>query len=77
MPSATLYTGERLAMLEKARLGMNDVMKAEIMADKAHYEQALRRIMWKNEETNGTFCNGYFAKVAKNLHLHLAIFANM
>ena len=40
-------------------------MKAEIRSDKAHYEQALRRIEWKHTETNGMFCNGYFAKVAK------------
>lgn len=44
---------------------MTPEMKAEIMSDKAHYEQALRRIEWKHAETNGMFCNGYFAKVAK------------
>ena len=48
---------------------MDDLTKAEIMKDKAHYEQALRRIMWKNEETNGMFCNGYFSKVAKEYHV--------
>lgn len=40
-------------------------MKSEIMSDKAHYEQALRRIEWKHMETDGAFCNGYFSKVAK------------
>ena len=44
---------------------MEPEYKMEIMGDKAHYEQALRRIMWKHTETEGAFCNGYFAKVAK------------
>ena len=48
---------------------MTPEMKAEIMRDKAHYEQALRRIEWKHTETNGMFCNGYFAKVAKEYHV--------
>lgn len=48
---------------------MTPQMKAEIMSDKAHYEQALRRIEWKHTETNGMFCNGYFAKVAKEYHV--------
>lgn len=48
---------------------MKPEYKAEIMADKAHYEQALRRIKWKHEETGGAFCNGYFAKVAKEYHV--------
>ena len=48
---------------------MDDLIKAEIMKDKAHYEQALRRIEWKHEETGGVFCNGYFAKVAKEYHV--------
>lgn len=32
---------------------MTPEMKAEIMGDRAHYEQALRRIEWKHTETNG------------------------
>jgi len=48
---------------------MTPQMKAEIMSDKVHYEQALRRIEWKHTETNGMFCNGYFAKVAKEYHV--------
>lgn len=48
---------------------MDNLTKAEIMADKAHYEQALRRIVWKHEETNGAFCNGYFSKIAKEYHV--------
>lgn len=48
---------------------MTPEMKIEIMSDRAHYEQALRRIEWKHTETNGTFCKGYFAKVAKEYHV--------
>ena len=43
--------------------------KDEIMSDKAHYEQALRRIKWKHEETGGAFANGYFATVAGEYHI--------
>lgn len=39
--------------------------RAEIMSDKEHYNQALRRIEWKHQETDGAFANGYFATVAK------------
>ena len=48
---------------------MKPEYKAEILADKDHYEQALRRIMQRHVETNGMFCNGYFAVVAKEYHI--------
>lgn len=48
---------------------MTPEIKSEIMGDMAHYEQALRRIEWKHTETNGVFCKGYFAKIAKEYHV--------
>lgn len=40
-------------------------MEAEIANNKERYKLALRKVMRKHEETNGMFCNGYFAVVAK------------
>ena len=45
---------------------MTPQMKAEIMSDKAHYEQALRRIEWKHTETNGMLATGILQKWRKN-----------
>lgn len=56
-------------MQKCTKLKMTPEMEAEIMSDKAHYKQALRRIERKHTETNGAFCNGYFTKVAKEYHV--------
>lgn len=44
-------------------------IEQEIASDVAHYKQALRQIMYKHNETNGLFANGYFTKVAKEYHV--------